>query len=86
MAIHKILVLNGMTSVTDADLSGLAISFLNSAGGIVGANDYLVQAQGTPNMTVQVNGGRAWIPNITTPLTNMYGTYLDSVFSYCRGF
>lgn len=76
MAIHKVLILNGMTSVTDKDLSGIIIAFLNSAGGIVGTNDYLVQAQGTPNMTVQVATGRAWIPNGLGTMT--YGTYLDS--------
>lgn len=75
MANSKILILDGMTSVIDADLNGLALSFLNAAGGIVGANDYLVTAQGTPNMTVAVGSGRSWMPNTTSPATNMYGTY-----------
>jgi len=65
-----------MTSVTDKDLSGVPISFLNSTGGVVGTNDYLVAAQSTPNMTVQVATGRAWLPNGQGTMT--YGTYLDS--------
>lgn len=94
MATHKILIENGMTNVVDADLNGLALSFINSTGGVVGTNDYTVLQNGatptnptggSPNMQVTVWQGRSWVPNVTTPATNMYGTYLDSSINVTVG-
>lgn len=75
---HTVSVINGMSQCTDADLMNLAVAFLDTAGGTVGANDYKVQAQASPNNTILVNTGRAYVPNLTSPITNMYSTYLNA--------
>lgn len=75
---HYVSIINGMSQCTDADLANLAIAFMDTPGGVVGANDYLVQAQGSPNNTILVNTGRAYVPNTTNPITNMYSTYLNA--------
>lgn len=76
MSILKTLVVDGMSNVTSKDLNGFPLSMLNSVGGIVGANDFLVAPIGTPNNTVTVAAGRAWIPAVDG--TNMTGVYQDS--------
>src|SRR5258706_2476098 len=51
----------GVGGVSDADLQNLAVTFLTK--GVVGANDLLVQQQGTPNMTVLIGTGKVYILN-----------------------
>ena len=53
---------DGMTSHDAADVTRLETSFLDQEG-VVGltANDLLVQAQGTPDMTVKVNPGSCFV-------------------------
>jgi hypothetical protein len=64
---HKVKVINGKApsggvgGVSDSDLSNIANVFFTK--GIAKVNDYKVQAQGTPNMTVQVLTGIAYVPN-----------------------
>jgi hypothetical protein len=58
-------------------------SLMNSAGGVVDEYDYLVQAQVSPNMSVQVNGGipggRAWVPGTTeSGIQGLYYVYNDA--------
>jgi len=91
MSNFKILVLDGMTSVQDSDLNGLALSFINKStaslispnlygGGLVGSTDFTV---GSGTGAVSVTTGRAWLPNAvaTGTSTNMYGIYLDSTLN-----
>ena len=56
-------------------------STLNPAGGVVGLGDLLVTQNSTPNMSVNVAGGRpggeAWIPGSTTTGQGMYYVYND---------
>lgn len=52
---------SGVGGVTDADLMNLAVNFLSP--GVVGANDLLVQQQGTPNMTVLIATGKVYVLN-----------------------
>jgi hypothetical protein len=69
----------GQSACPEKGLSNIAISFINSTGGVVGTTDYLVQAQASPNNTVQSAVGRAYIPNSLG--TMMYSTVLDSPIS-----
>lgn len=73
---HVVSIRNGMSSSGESALSNLAVAFVTSTGGVVGASDYLVQAQGTPNNTVQIAPGRAYVP--TSDGKMMYSTYLDT--------
>lgn len=52
---------SGVGGVTDADLMNLAVNFLSP--GVVGANDLVVQQQGTPNMTVLIATGKVYVLN-----------------------
>lgn len=52
---------SGVGGVSDADVSNIAVNFVTK--GIVKATDFLVAAQGTPNMSVLVPTGIAYIPN-----------------------
>ncbi len=67
----------GIGGVSDADLSNIAVNFLSA--GVVGTNDYKIEQQGTPNMTVKVNTGKAYIFN--SALTMAYQSYLDAIGS-----
>ena len=71
---HTVAVRNGMTSSDEKALSNLAVAF--GSAGVVGTGDYLVAAQGSPNNTVLINTGRAYVLN--TALTMAYSTYLDA--------
>src|SRR5690348_10700006 len=73
---HFVSIRNGMTSSDEADLANLAVAFVSSTGGVVNTNDYLVQAQGSPNNTVLIGTGRAYVPTSTG--TMMYSTLLDA--------
>ena len=64
----------GNGGVSDADLSNIAVNFLNP--GIVATNDFKVEEQGTPNMTVKVNTGKAYIANSAGSM--MYVANLDA--------
>lgn len=64
----------GVGGVSDADLSSIAINFLSA--GVVGADDYKVEQQATPNMTVKVNTGRAYV--FKGDGSNAYETRLDA--------
>ena len=72
---HTTFIRNGETACDEKGLSNLAIAFM-ALSGIVSQNDYLVEAQGTPDNTVKVNPGRIYVK--TTDGTMMYGAYLDS--------
>lgn len=50
------------------------------AGGIVAPSEYAVSAQSTPNMSVQVAGGRAWIPG--TQVSNVSGQGFSTQAGY----
>lgn len=73
---HITAIRNGMTASDEKDLSNIAVAFINTGGGVVATNDYLVQAQGSPNNTVLVNTGRAYVQTVDT--TMMYATHLDA--------
>lgn len=64
----------GVGGVSDADLSNLAVNFLTS--GIVGTDDYKVQEKGTPDMSVDVLIGKAYVPNSDNSM--LYHTELDT--------
>lgn len=78
MALYTLL-RNGMSNATEEDFSNLAVAFLNSGGGVVGASDYMVSQQATPNNSVLVNTGRAYVPNSTGTMT--YATLMDATQS-----
>lgn len=65
-----------MTSSDEKDLSNIAVAFLAIGGGVVATNDYLVQAQGSPNNTVLIGTGRAYVP--TSDGTMVYSSLLDA--------
>ena len=49
-------------------------TFINSGGGVVGANDLQVTALSTPNMSVNVSSGQVWVPGtISTQQGQYYG-------------
>ncbi len=64
---HKINIINGKApsagvgGVSDADLSNIAVNLL--AKGVASVNHYKVEAQATPDMTVKVNTGKAYVAN-----------------------
>lgn len=82
---HTLAVRNGMTSSDEADLSNIPVAFISSGGGVVGANDYAVYANNhvpgpdSPNTTVQVNVGRAYVPTVSGIM--VYSSYLDTATS-----
>jgi len=65
-----------MSTCDEKDLSNVAVSFVTAGGGVVGTTDYLVQAQGSPNNTVLVNTGKAYVP--TADGTMVYATRMDA--------
>lgn len=77
---HKVAVINGkqpsagVGGVSDADLSNIGVNFLTP--GITRPNDYLVTQQGTPNMTVLVATGKAYV--FKPDNSNVYVTNLDA--------
>lgn len=77
---HKVAVINGkqpsggVGGVSDADLSNVGVNFLTA--GITRPNDYLVAQQGTPNMSVLVATGKAYL--FKPDNTNVYVTNLDA--------
>ena len=73
---HFVSIRDGQTSATEADLANMAVAFISSGGGVVGTNDYLVQAQTSPDNTVKVGTGRAYVP--TSDGTMVYSTLLDA--------
>ncbi len=61
------------SSNMDAELFRRSIgTLLSSAGGIVTPGDLAVTQQGSPNMSVQVGVGQAWIPGSTTTTQGPY--------------
>ncbi len=49
-------------------------TFINSGGGVVGANDLQVTALSTPNMSVNVSSGQVWVPGtLSTQQGQYYG-------------
>jgi hypothetical protein len=77
---HLVSIINGKApsagsgGVTDKDFSNLAVNFLSK--GVVQPNDYKLEQQVTPNMTVKVNTGKAYVPNATGSM--LYQTELDA--------
>jgi hypothetical protein len=78
---HLIRILNGKQpsggtgGVSDADLSNIALNFFSK--GVAKPDDYKVEQQATPNMTVKVNTGEAYVANSAT--TMLYNTVLDAI-------
>jgi hypothetical protein len=78
---HKVAVINGkepsggVGGVSDADLSSLAVNFF-TAGVVKLAEDYLVEQQTTPDMSVKVNTGKAHVKKADD--SNAYVTELDT--------
>jgi len=73
---HYVDIRNGQSSCTEQGLSNIAVAFVNAGGGVVGANDYLVQQQASPNNTVLVAVGKAYVP--TADGTMVYATRMDA--------
>lgn len=77
---HKVAIINGkqpsagIGGVSDADFSNLAINFFVK--GIVNSGDYQVFAQTTPDMTVKVSVGKAYVQSPDQKM--MYQTELDA--------
>ena len=67
-----------MSQCDEKDLSNLIVAFITGSG-VVGSGDYLVQAQASPNNTVLVNTGRAYVP--TTDGTMAYSTLLNATLN-----
>ena len=73
---HFVSIRDGQTNATESDLANMAVAFVSSGGGVVGTNDYLVQAQTSPDNTIKVGTGRAYVP--TSDGTMVYSTLLDA--------
>lgn len=77
---HLISIINGKApsggsgGVTDKDLSNIAVNFFGK--GVAKPDDYKLEQQSTPNMTVKVNTGKCYVPNSTG--TMLYQTELDA--------
>jgi uncharacterized protein YbbK (DUF523 family) len=77
---HRVAIINGkqpsggVGGVSDADFSNIAVNILQK--GVVGVNHYKVEEQASPNMTVKVNTGKAYVSNALG--TMMYLTDLDT--------
>jgi hypothetical protein len=84
---HKVAIINGKApsggtgGVSDADLQNLAVNFFTA--GVAGATHYKVEQQTTPDMTVKVAIGKAYVHNSTSSMA--YQTELDSVGSVTIG-
>jgi hypothetical protein len=78
---HKVAIINGkqpsagLGGVSDADHSNVAVNFLTA--GVAKATNYLVEQQASPNMTVKVNPGIAYVKKSDN--SNVYVTNLDAV-------
>lgn len=73
--------LGGVGGVSDADLSNIAVNFLTA--GVVSSSHYLVEQQTTPDMTVKVNTGRAYVFKGDGSMA--YETRLDTVVNATIG-
>jgi hypothetical protein len=73
---HICAIRNGMSASDEKDLSNVAIAFVSAGGGVVGSTDYLVQQQASPNNTVLLNTGKAYVP--TSDGTMVYATRMDA--------
>ncbi len=77
---HKVAIINGKApsagvgGVSDADLSNIAVNLMRA--GVAGTNDYKVEAQATPDMTVKVNSGKAYVYKSDNSMA--YVSYLDA--------
>src|SRR3712207_6046988 len=71
----------GVGGVSDADLSNIAVNFVTA--GVVKTNDYKVEQQTTPDMTVKVNTGEAYVFNSAASMA--YVTNLNTVGSVTIG-
>ncbi|MDQ3098898.1 MAG: hypothetical protein M3Q44_04070 [bacterium] len=77
---HKVAIINGkqpsagIGGVSDADFSNLAVNFFIK--GVVSAGDYQVFAQTTPDMTVRVLAGKAYVQSPDQKM--MYQSELDA--------
>ena len=67
----------GIGGVSDADLSNIAVNYLTE--GVVLPTNYLIEQQDTPDMTVKINTGKAYIDK--SDHTIKYLTHLDTVAS-----
>jgi hypothetical protein len=73
---HITAIRDGMSASDEKDLSNIAVAFISSGGGVVGTGDYLVAAQTSPNATVKIAAGRAYVP--TSDATMVYATVYDA--------
>jgi len=73
---HTVAVRDGMSSSAEAALSNIAVAFIDTAG-VVGTSDYLVEAQLTPDNTVKINIGRAYVSTVAEDMK--YSTLLSAV-------
>lgn len=84
---HFCLLRNGMSNAAEANLNNIAVAFVSSAGGVVGANDYLVANQNSAafgsqtadSMFLKVNVGRAYVPNLGVSAPMQYASYNNAV-------
>lgn len=66
-----------MTSAGEGSFGAL-VDFINQKG-VVQTNDYLVQAQGTPDMTVKATPGTAYLPSIASVPPSINATIYSSI-------
>lgn len=77
---HRVKIIDGKApsggtgGVSAADFSEAIVDFFSK--GVVKKDDYKVEEQGTPNMTVKVNTGNAYVPNPAA--TMLFATELDA--------
>lgn len=77
---HKVAVINGkqpsggVGGVSDSDLSNIGVNFLTA--GITRLTDYQITQQGTPNMSVLVASGKAYV--FKPDSSNVYVCNLDA--------
>jgi len=84
---HFCLLRNGMSNAAEANLNNIAVAFVSAAGGVVGANDYLIANQNSAafgsqtadSMFLKVNVGRAYVPNLGVSAPMQYASYNNAV-------
>lgn len=64
----------GVGGVADNELSHVAVNFFTP--GVIAEDDYKVEAQATPDMTVKVNSGKAYVKSSSGEM--LYATHLDT--------
>lgn len=81
---HTTFIRDGIADADEKAVSNLATAFITPAsGGVVDTNDYKVAQHSTPNASVDIAVGRAYVPN--SALTMFYATYLNALANLAIG-